>query len=383
MQKASSFRRSVLLTFSLLSACAASDISGPTVAQVATSRPNPPKAGASGAFLAGRFAATEGDLTYASTEFLKALALDPGEPELVQQAFLATLLDNNRTEALRLARQQQDNPAAQLLVAGNDASTGNWEQAENRFANLPKQGLTQVLQPLLVAWAQQGAGRTDAALATLKPFVEGQRFRAVYALHAAMIADLAGRVADAARLYRTAQVEFGNYNLQLARALASWDARQGHPDEAQAVIKALVEQSDDLKIAAPALQAAVNQRVVRRPTDGIAEAYLALAAALHAQDANEFAIVLTRLALDLRPDFTSARMLAAEITDGAGGGRRPADQRRAASPRGAHRAARQHRRRATAARSTGPPVSRPAGAAHAEGRYPALEAAFRGRGHGL
>jgi tetratricopeptide (TPR) repeat protein len=291
------------------------------VAQVATSRPNPPKAGAAGAFLAGRFAATEGDLTYASTEFLKALALDPGEPELVQQAFLATLLDNNRTEALRLARQQQDNPAAQLLVADNDAANGNWEQAESRFANLPKQGLTQVLQPLLVAWAQQGAGHTDAALATLKPFVEGQRFRAVYALHAAMIADLAGRVADAARLYRTAQVEFGNYNLQLARALASWDARQGHPDEAQAVVKALVEQSDDLQIAAPALQAAVSQRVVRRPTDGIAEAYLALAAALHAQDANEFAIVLTRLALDLRPDFTSARMLAAEITDG---GRHPA-----------------------------------------------------------
>ncbi len=48
-----------------------------------------------------------------------------------------------------------------------------------------------MLRPLLVAWAQQGAGRTDAALGTLAPLVEGERFRGVYALHAAMIADLA------------------------------------------------------------------------------------------------------------------------------------------------------------------------------------------------
>ena len=69
--------------------------------------------------------------------------------------------------------------------------------------------MTQLLQPLLVAWAQQGAGRTDAALATLRPFVEGQRSRCVYALHGALIADLAGRTAEAARLYRVAQAEYG------------------------------------------------------------------------------------------------------------------------------------------------------------------------------
>ena len=67
---------------------------------------------------------------------------------------------------------------------------------------LPRQGLTQLLQPLLVAWAQQGDGRTDAALATLRPFLDGQRFRGVYALHAALIADQAGRTAEAAKLYR-------------------------------------------------------------------------------------------------------------------------------------------------------------------------------------
>ncbi len=313
MQHARSIRRTILLTASLLSGCAASDASSRSAGSVAASN-STYHVGAAGAYLTGRFAGRQGDMTRAADEFLKALSIDPNKPELQQQAFLSTLLIG-RPEALRLARQQPDNPAAQLLLGDAAASAGNWDNAESRFSALPKQGLTQVLQPLLLAWSQQGSGHTDAALATLKPYVEGQRFRAVYALHAALIADLANRTAEAARLYRTAQTEFGTTNLQLARMLGSFEARQGQVNEAQEAVRSLLEVSDELAIAGPALKASVAQRPVRRATDGMAEAYLALAAALHAQDANDFAVVLVRLALDLRPDFTAARMLSADVID--------------------------------------------------------------------
>ena len=311
MQHARALRRSILLTVSLLSACAASDF-GPLDA-VISKRDSPP--GASGAFLTGRFAALQHDMNHAADNFLTALKTDPDNAELRQQAFLSTLLVG-RGDAIRLARDQPGNPAAQLLLGDTDARDGNWTSAETRYAALPRVGLTQVLQPLLVAWAQQGQGRTDAALATLRPFVEGQRFRAIYALHAAMIADLGLRAGEAARLYRTAQLEFGGMNLQLARTLASWQARQGHPADAAQTLLALTESSDELAIAGPAVAADVINRQVRRPTDGIAEAYLALAAALRAQDAGDFAIVLLRLALDMRPDMTAARLLMAEVVDG-------------------------------------------------------------------
>ena len=81
-----------------------------------------------------------------------------------------------------------------MLLGQVEVRAGHWQAAEQRFRALPRQGLTQLLQPLLVAWAQQGDGRTDAALATLRPFLDGQRFRGVYALHAALIADQAGRI---------------------------------------------------------------------------------------------------------------------------------------------------------------------------------------------
>jgi tetratricopeptide (TPR) repeat protein len=304
----------VLLTLSLLSACAASN--GDTdAAGDPPQRPAGEQFGAAGSFLTGRFAATQNDLDFAADEFLKALAVEPRDPELQQQAFLATLIVG-RPEAVRLAQEQSSNQAAQLLLGDDAAAHGNWDTAESRYAALPRQGLTQVLQPLLVAWAQAGAGHTDAALGTLRPFVENSRLRGVYALHAAMIADLGDRPVDAGRLYNIAQTDYGGMNLQLGRIIASWQARQGHLDEAHATLAALIGASSDLPIAGPALQASVAEKQVTKATDGIAEAYLALAAALHTQDANDFAVVLLRLALDLRPNFTAARLLAADIMDG-------------------------------------------------------------------
>ncbi len=318
MQHGRSIRRSLLLALALLSACAASNPS-PHPATAAAGQTRGGESAMAGPFLAGRFAAMQNDLDLAADQFLRALALDPNSPELRQQTFLACLMAG-RPEAVDLAQNQPDNQTAQLLLAGHDALGGNWDAAETRYAALPRQGLTQLLQPLLVAWAQQGAGRTDAALATLHPFIEGQRSRFIYALHGAMIADLAGRTAEAARLYRVAQTEYGVPTVEMARLVASWQARQGHPDEAAQTIKAAGDLNPQIAIALPALQANAGTRVIRRPTDGLAEAYLVLAAALRQQDASELSMLMLRLALDLRPDDTSARLLAAEILEG---GRHP------------------------------------------------------------
>ena len=205
MNHARSLSRAILLALSMLSACAASGLPGGSVTEARTHHPaRAAEPGAAAAFLVGRFAASEGDNERAADELLRALALDPDNPEVRRQAFLASLLAG-RPEAVRLAHDEQDNEAAQLLLADQEAKAGNWDAAERRFAAMPKLGLVETLQPLLVAWAQFGGGRTDAALATLRPFVESERFRAVYAFHAALIADLANRPADAAHFFEIAR----------------------------------------------------------------------------------------------------------------------------------------------------------------------------------
>ncbi|WP_158744644.1 tetratricopeptide repeat protein [Acidisphaera sp. L21] len=252
------------------------------------------------------------DVTTASDDFIAALKSDPQNADLQQQAFIATVMAG-RPESVALATDLPSSPAAILVLGNTDVKAGNWRAAEAKFASLPTIGATQVLQPLLRAWAEQGAGATDEALNTLRPFVEGTRYRGVFALHAAMINDLAGRTADAARLYRIATVEYGALNLRLGMVIGSWQARSGQEAEARATVRATAQASPDLSIAEPAMQLAVSTPQISSAADGVAEAYLALAATLQRQDASDFSLLLLRLALDLRPDFTAARLLMAEI----------------------------------------------------------------------
>ena len=120
---------------------------------------------------------------------------------------------------------------------------------------------------------------------------------------------------DAARLYQVAQAEYGALNIRLGQILASWQARQGNPEEAQRTVRDMVGVNGDMALGRGALEASVADRAVRSPADGIAETYLAMAATLRQQNANDSAQVLLRLALDMRPDFTAARLLLADIQE--------------------------------------------------------------------
>src|SRR4051794_17424947 len=224
-----------------LTACAAGDVEIDGGERVSTYQPK----GAFAAYLTGRFAAQRSDLGTAADQLETALTEDPGIPELASQAFLAATLAG-RPDAARLASSLPDNPVAQLVLADREAKSGRWDRAETGFAALSQQQpLTQVLRPLLIAWSQHGQGRTDAALATLAPLIEGTRFRGVYALHAAIMADLGGRTDEAARLYAIAAKEYGALNLRLGTILASWQARQGQLEQAQRTIRDLAASNGD------------------------------------------------------------------------------------------------------------------------------------------
>lgn len=305
MQHTRAARRFVLIALTLLSACAASDpsIGGDSVRDSQSGI---------GRYLAGRFAMSEGDAQTAATDLLKAVEHSPPAPELTLEAFLACV-NAGRPEAVTLARQLPDNQVAQLVLADADIKAGRWQDAETRFHAMPRQGMSQLLQPLLVAWAEQGDNRTDTALSTLRPYVDNPRFRALFALQAAMIADLGNRPDVAGVLYRGAQAIMAEPSLRVAQILASWQARSGQAAESEHTLAALEGVAPDLGIAMPALLASVTKRPVPRAADGVAEAYFTFAALLRSQDANDFSLIMLRLALDLRPDFAAARLLAADI----------------------------------------------------------------------
>ena len=300
-------RKLLLLGVTLLAACGAAG-----TPEGARARPAEP-ASAFGAYLVGRHALSESDTRTAADNLLAALRADPNVQELVGRAFLAAVMDG-RPDALRLARRLPDNQIAALLLIGADGMGGRWDRAEQRLRSLPRQGAAQILQPLLLAWTQQGRGLTDSAIATLRPMVEGGRLRGLHALHAAMIADIANRPRDAERFIRVALAESPEPTLRLIQISAGILARAGREAEALRMLEQVGRNRDDFAISAGAepRRSILNNRAVASPVEGMAEAQLALAAAMRGQSAGEYALLLTRLALRLRPGFAPALLLAAD-----------------------------------------------------------------------
>lgn len=305
--------RPLILLLTALSACAAANPSAPAGTLAATHGAAP-----FAAMLLARHALAEGDMDAASEQYQRLLAAEPDDADLQQRAFLTTVLAG-RPEAVRVARMLPNNPSAQLLLAGQEIKDGNWRAAEARFAGLPATGLMQLIRPMLLAWTATGSGHADAAMEILRPWTQGQRLRPVYELNAAMIADLAGNNADAGRYYRAALGEMGGANLQIARLYASWLVRQGQRAEAEKVMLR-VTTSDDVAVVMPAVMKAIGERQVRQASDGVAQVYLSIAAILQGQDSGDFPAVLLRLALALKPEFSAARLMLADI---ALGGRHP------------------------------------------------------------
>lgn len=318
-------RRAIFLTLGLLSACAAA---GPSNG----GDPIPRSSGVFGSYLSGRFALNHGDFDTAAADLLHALAITPDDPDLLRQTFVASVTVG-RPEAVALARQiaggnHADGPAlpqglplgqiARLVLVDAAAKSGDWHQAVDRLRAIPREGIMNVLQPLLLAWALEGGSGpngagVDEARVTLRPFLTAREVRPIAALHAAMIDDVFGRPADAAANYRVTEAEARLQTPRTALILASWHARSGDPAGAERVLTQMAAAIPEAEITVPAMLTGLNRRPVASALDGMAEAYLTFAVALQREDGGELAMILARLALDVRPNLAAAKLLAAEI----------------------------------------------------------------------
>ncbi len=266
-----------------------------------------------GAYLAGTVAGHLGDSAAAADLLLDALAHDPDDAALLQPAFLFSTLAGNR-QAPALAARAGLGLLSQLVLADDRAIHGDWTAAAADFAGLPRTPLNDLIRPLLLSWALQGQGRTDQALQTLAAVGGNSPLAGTAVLQAGMIAELSHRTDAAAELYRTAQALFAGSSLPVTQVLGSFLERHGQAADARAMVGALAQQVPALGLIAPALAASLARPVVADPRQGLARAYLAIAALLQSQDssAKEAVSFMLRFALDLQPDLIAARLMMAE-----------------------------------------------------------------------
>jgi tetratricopeptide (TPR) repeat protein len=261
-----------------------------------------------GTYLAARYANATKDMGAAAQFFAEALSEDPGNPFLMERAFTLLIADGRIREALPVAEQliARDRGArlARLTLGVEAMRTQRWERARTQIRAGAQGPLGDLTSAILIAWAHYGQGNIDDALSTLERLSGPDWYATFKQYHAGLIADLAGRRADA--LKRFAQAHKADPDaLRVTDAYARALARSGRKDEAEKVLADFDRTVPDHPLIKATLAAIRENKppgpLITSATAGAAELLYGLGAALGRDGGEEVGAIYLRLALHLDP----------------------------------------------------------------------------------
>jgi tetratricopeptide (TPR) repeat protein len=196
--------------------------------------------GASGAFLAGVVANSRRDTSEAADAFRDALRADPRNPQLLDQSFIADLVDGNIAEAFRTAersiQRDRSNALAHVALGVRAMKAREFRRARQSFeragGNVRNADLT---ISLLRAWTFVGSGEFDEALAIADRFSDTD-LKGYRDFFVALMADVARRPAEAERRFESAyKAESGTF--RVVDAYGRFLTRRGKRDEALKIFR--------------------------------------------------------------------------------------------------------------------------------------------------
>jgi tetratricopeptide (TPR) repeat protein len=301
----------------VVAACSESDSKQPPTAPQAST--------AAGAYLSGLHATRMKNARLASSFYSEALSQQPNNPRILVRAFNAHVRAGRIAEAVELARRivaiHPSSPAANLVLIADAGRREAFEEVSARLKNLDDSSGARLAQPVLEAWSIFGRTKDAAkAIKALAPMRLEPQFETFYALHSALIEDLAGDTVEAAKRYAALKHRQSLPSLRVTQLVASFQSRAGKRKEAEKTVEDFLDTNPD-SAAGDALLKRLQDgdtlgRVVANARAGIAELYMNLAGAFQSSNRTSQALFFAQLAIHLRPnDPSTIYMLGTVLED--------------------------------------------------------------------
>lgn len=272
-----------------------------------------------GNYLAGRFAGSVADYRASADYFASALIDAPDDRFLLERALSLYIAAGELTEvrifAERLWALDPNSPVASLTIGIDDLQRGRWQEAIDALGHAKSGPLLTLAAEVLSAWAEQGAGETDAALTRLSKLGGEQWYQFFGHYHAGLIASVAGRETLATEEFKKA-LAIDESPISLIDALARNLARTGDAKGAAAIVdKAEGVIPDHPLLREVTAAVASGKRPAPRVAtvaEGAAEILSGLGTAIVREDTNDLGVVLLQLSLALDPRDDMTRITLAE-----------------------------------------------------------------------
>lgn len=280
--------------------------------------------GEAGPYLAARLAGAVSDYAVAAEYYARALAADPGNTMLIENAAISELARGSVADGLKLARQFDEtggkSQIADLLILADLAQNEDYAAAVSELVRGRSAG--QLVDGLYRAWAYLGMGQMSDATAEFDKVsaVGGLKSFGLYhkALALASVGDFEGADAIFAgadggplRATRHGILAHAQILSQLERnadATALLNTAFGpEGDPAVRALRARLEAGETVPFT-----------LVSGPKDGIAEVFYTVASALGSENTDVNTLAYARVAEYLAPKDADAVLLVASILEGQG-----------------------------------------------------------------
>jgi tetratricopeptide (TPR) repeat protein len=292
------------------------------VAATVTERPEPGTL--LGNYLAGRVARGDHDTAAAADFYSRALAEDPTNELILEQAFLLETAAADWDRAVELARDlvkvEPTHRIAQFLLGCEAFKRGDYKEADEHFAAARQGPIADLTSILARAWVQQANGKTDQAFATLDTLSDADWAQFYQRYHRALIADVAGK-REVARVAFAQAFKKNPATLRVADAYARHLVNANNRKLAKQTLKTHIAKSAQHPLSMALLNDIEAGKtlplLITSPNDGLAEVFYGIGDALAGEGGLDMGIIFLQFALYLEPDFPLAQVALAEAYDSA------------------------------------------------------------------
>ncbi|KCV81134.1 hypothetical protein ATO10_13174 [Actibacterium atlanticum] len=297
--------------FGLVSIAAASLVAVPAAAQN----------GLSGSYLAARHASYQSDYKAAAQYYTQALARDPSNAELMENALLAFVGLGQLDKALPIARRLEqlgvENQAANLMLMADQIKRGAFQQVLDDLEAGRNVGA--LVQGLTTAWSEFGAGRMSDAIKAFEAVEADGGLEMFGVYHKAMALAAVGDFESAAQLLKSEAGQPIRLTRRGVLAEVQILSQLERNDEAITLLEELFGLESDPGISALRERLAAGEALpftsVRSAQDGVAEVFFTLASALNGEANDTYTLMYARAAEYLRPAHVDALLLSAGLLE--------------------------------------------------------------------
>lgn len=277
-----------------------------------------------GNYLAGVIAGNHQNYERAADFLLDALEENPNNADLALNAFVMLVADGRLDIAKELTPRVLEivpqHLIGSMLMSIQAFERGELESADAHLQALPQRGAASLLGPLARGWIAVDDGKLDALPERLQTLEDNPSLQGVVHIHKALMYDVGGATEEAAAAYDAALEGAQNPTFRLILLAGNFFERQGERQKALDLYRDFRERRSGVevveKLIARAEAGGIPDPVIETTAEGMAEVYFDIGTLLSQEGSRDMGLVHARMALDLRPDFNEAIILAGETLQG-------------------------------------------------------------------